>query len=705
MSIQLRLEGGGQTIVLAQGEGPPTLVYWGPTLTEPSLSEDLLEEAVAHGMLDDGERLDLWPEAGRGFTGKSAFECRRDDGSFITQLRALSPLTQGDGFDFPLVDAAAGVEVVLSVRLDQATGVATFQAAVRNTGDQVLDLAWVSAASLSPPGDEILLFDGRWSREFATARQRLVTGSMVKENRTGRTSHHAPPFLVAGEEGFGEHHGRVLGLHLAWSGDHRLLAERVRDGRLQLQAGELFWPGEVRLGPGETYRTPSLYAAKSDRGLNGLSARFHPFVRDVIMAGRLKDRRRPIHFNTWEAVYFRHDLSELMALADLAAEVGAERFILDDGWFKGRSDDRRALGDWTADPVKYPDGLAPLIEHVVARGLEFGLWVEPEMVNADSDLLRAHPDWILQAPGRRQPLGRGQHVLDLTRAEVAAHVFDAVDRLLRDHPIGYLKWDMNRDLTHAQSGGRPASRRQVLAVYALIDRLRDAHPKLEIEACASGGGRADYEILRRTDRIWVSDCNDPIERQTIQRGFSLFFPPAIMGAHVGPASSHTTARTSRLELRAMTALLGHMGIEADIRAFSAAERDELKEALSLHKQLRGLLHHGATLRQEVSDRGGIATMVVGPGEAIATYAQMETPAFATLAPLRLVGLEAETLYRVRLLNPPRRPQASMKHVPRFVAGEPLVASGRVLQERGLPLPVLRAGEISVFHLQSQGSPA
>ena len=445
--------------------------------------------------------------------------------------------------------------------------------------------------------DEMMVFDGRWGREFQCVRARLATGLWLKENRTGRTSHHAPPFAVVGSPGFSDGAGEVVGLHLAWSGNHRLLIERLRDGRIQAQAGELFLPGEMVLGPGEAYETPFLYAARSRTGLNGLSDRFHPFVRDRILGGRLKARPRPVHFNTWEAVYFRHDLDELKALADIAADVGAERFVLDDGWFEGRDDDTSSLGDWRADRRKYPDGLSPLIDHVRGLGLEFGLWVEPEMANTRSSLLRAHPDWTLHEEGRSQPLGRGQYVLDLTRPEVADNIYAQLDTLLAAHPIDYLKWDMNRDLTHAASGGRPAAHRQMLALYALIDRVRAAHPRVEIESCASGGGRADFEILKRADRIWTSDCNDPIERQTIQRGFSIFFPPEVMGAHVAAAADHTTGRRASLDLRALTALFGHLGIEADVRLFSAGDLAALWTWIGVHKTHRTLLHSGRTVRQ------------------------------------------------------------------------------------------------------------
>jgi alpha-galactosidase len=453
------------------------------------------------------------------------------------------------------------------------------------------------------------------------------------------------------------------------------------------------------LGLDDSYQTPWLYAARSSEGLNGLSARLHPFVRDRIMGGRLRGKPRPVHFNTWEAVYFRHEFEELKALAETAAAVGAERFVLDDGWFVGRRDDTAALGDWRPDPVKYPDGLGPLIDHVRGLGMDFGLWVEPEMANADSDLLRQHPDWILGEPGRTQPLGRGQYVLDLTRPEVAEAIFAQIDALLAAHPIGYLKWDMNRDLTHPMSRGRPASHAQTLAVYALIDRLRAAHPTVEIESCASGGGRADYEILRRADRIWTSDCNDPIERQSIQRGVSIFFPPEVMGSHVGPAASHTTARTASLDLRAMTALFGHMGIEADVRAFRPRELAGLTAAIALHKHLRPLLHGaGRLVRQTPPDPGAVAFAVIGDGIAVASLAQLETPRTAGAPPLRLEGLDPETVYDVRLVNPSRRPGAAMKLVPALARGESVRATGLWIAQGGLPMPILRAGEIAILLL-------
>ena len=700
-----RLDGGGDTLLVSLQEGRPYIAYWGPELAqgaEAGLDVRLLDRAVPHGMLDGGVAFDLFPQAGWGFTGTGALQASRPDGGFITQLACHGCNRSAVGIELVLVDDRAGIEVTLSLGLDAASGVAAFRTRVRNVGPEPLNLDWVSPVALEVPDGEVMAFSGRWAREFDAERFRPGAGIWASESRTGRTSHHAPPFLVVGEAGFGEHHGQVLGLHLAWSGDHRLLVERLRDGRLQVQAGELFWPGEIVLAAGETYQTPILYAARSDDGLNRLSERLHGFVRDQIMEGRLRAKLRPVHFNTWEAVYFRHDLEELKALADAAAGVGAERFVLDDGWFRGRNDDTAALGDWSPDPVKYPRGLGPLVDHVRELGLEFGLWVEPEMANANSDLLRAHPDWILGEAGRVQPLGRGQYVLDLTRPEVSDNIFQQIDTLLAGNAIGYLKWDMNRDLTHPASGGRPVSHAQTMAVYALIDRVRAAHPGVEIESCASGGGRADYEILKRTDRIWTSDCNDPIERQSIQRAFSIFFPPEVMGAHVGPADSHTTARTTSLELRAMTALFGHMGIEADVRDFSAADLEALKAAIAFQKALRGLLHGGRLVRQETTDPGIAAFAVIDGSEALVSVAQVETSKSGAATNLRVTGLDALALYDVRMINPPKRPRAAMKRVPALARGETLQASGQWIAQSGLPMPILRAGECAVLHLTRSG---
>ncbi|MBK7687277.1 MAG: alpha-galactosidase [Rhodocyclaceae bacterium] len=310
---------------------------------------------------------------------------------------------------------------------------------------------------------------------------------------------------------------------------------------------------------------------------------------------------RLVHLNTWEAVYFDQDEDSLKALATSAAELGVERFVLDDGWFKGRDHDRAGLGDWWPDPRKFPDGLLPLAMHVEACGMSFGLWVEPEMVNPDSDLYRAHPDWALALEGRAQLTGRNQLVLDLSRPDVSDYLFERLHGLLSQLPIKYLKWDMNRDLATAGSNERAAYREQVLALYRLLARIRLAHPSLEIESCASGGGRIDFGILAHTHRVWTSDCNDALSRVAIQRGALQWLPPEILGAHIGSVPSHTTGRSQSLAFRAAVALGAHFGLELDVRKLTTQERASLSQWIALYQRLRAELHQSTVWQGDTGD--------------------------------------------------------------------------------------------------------
>ena len=411
-------------------------------------------------------------------------------------------------------------------------------------------------------------------------------------------------------------------------------------------------------------------------GLVAAGAGFHAEVRR-----HLPTRPRPVSLNTWEAVYFDHDADVLRALADRAAAVGVERFVLDDGWFGGRRDDTAGLGDWWVSPDAHPEGLAPLIDHVRSLGMEFGIWVEPEMVNPDSELFRAHPDWVLGDP---DVLGRNQLVLDLSVGECWAHLHDALDRLLRDHDIAYLKWDMNRDLAGA------GAHAQVVALYRLLDALRAAHPDVEIESCASGGGRADLAILQRTCRVWASDCNDALERQVIQRGFSYLLPPEVVGAHIGPPRAHTTGRTQRLSFRAATALFGHLGIEWNLLEASDRHLDALRWWIDLHKELRPLLHGGDVVRIDPVDDSSLAHGVVAVDRSEALFALVQlTQSRRTMpAPVRLAGLDPERTYRVAHLAAPGE-VLGWGEQPAWLTDGPVEATGRWLHgAAGIQPPLL-----------------
>ncbi|MDQ1669525.1 MAG: alpha-galactosidase, partial [Actinomycetota bacterium] len=412
-------------------------------------------------------------------------------------------------------------------------------------------------------------------------------------------------------------------------------------------------------------------------------------------------RPRPAVLNTWEAVYFDHGLERLTALADVAADVGVERFVLDDGWFLHRRDDRAGLGDWTVDPQVWPAGLGPLISHVRGLGMEFGLWVEPEMVNVDSDLYRAHPDWVLRAGDRLPVEWRHQQVLDLTVGDAFGHILDRLDALLRDHDIAFLKWDHNRDLIDAGHQGHPAVRAQTHAVYRLLDELRARHPTVEIESCASGGARVDLGILERTDRVWASDTIDALERQTIQRWTQLLLPPELVGSHVGPPTAHTTGRTHTLSFRGATALFGHFGIEWDISALDEDGRDAVRRLVATYRRHRALLHSGDVVHAEHPDPSAVVHGVVSPDrrEAVFAYVALATSAAEVPSPARLPGLDPDADYEIEVVDTGGEPVTKQTAAPGWTCSRAAVP-GRFLDQVGLAMPVLGPEQALVLHLRA-----
>jgi alpha-galactosidase len=645
---------------------------------------------VPQAGLDFVVPMTLVPAEAAGFTGSPGLAGHRGGLGWSPLPSYVRHAATDTTLSVECADPIAGLALDVELELHPDTDVLRLGLRVTNTGDTAYQLDRLAGTlPLPAAAEEVLSFTGRWCKEWQPQRHRLGAAALVQENRRGRTSHDNPPGLIAGTPGFGERHGEVYGVQVAWSGNHALRVERLATGRAYVQGGELLLPGEVTLAPGEAYDTPWLYAAYSPDGLAGLTASFHGFLR--LRPGHPGDRSRPVIVNTWEAVYFDHDPVRLRALADAAATVGAERFVLDDGWFPGRDHDRAGLGDWFVDEKKYPEGLGPLIDHVRGLGLEFGLWVEPEMVNPDSELFRAHPDWVLAVPGYTPVQGRYQLVLDLANPDVSAYLLERLDALLTEYAISYFKWDMNRDLVQAgrRPDGRAGVHAQTFAYYALLEQLRQRHPGVEIESCSSGGARADLAVLEHTQRIWTSDCNDALERQLIQRGFSYFLPPELMGAHIGPPRSHTTARVHDLGFRAATALFGHLGIEWDLTTASPAERAVIADVIALYKQVRPLLHSGLTVRLDHPDPAGVAHGVVAAdgSAALFCYAQVAASATITPLPLHITGLDPDRRYAVRWLRLGEDGLGPMKAPPPWLA-EGVALTGRQLAAHGIALPVL-----------------
>jgi alpha-galactosidase len=548
-----------------------------------------------------------------------------------------------------------------------------------------------------PAATELLDLAGRWARERSPQRQPFAVGARVRDNRRGRTGADATLLLIAGTPGFGFRTGRAWGVHVAWSGNHRTLAERLSTGEAVLAGGELLLPGEVTLQPGQEYASPAMFASFG-HGLDEVSGRFHRYLRD---RRRPRRRPRPVVINTWEAVEFDHDLDRLKRLAEAGARVGAERFVLDDGWFRNRRDDRAGLGDWYVDEKVFPDGLHPLVNHVRSLGMQFGLWVEPEMINLDSDLARAHPDWILATGGRTPPASRHQQVLNVVHPDAFAYLFERLDALIAEYRIDYLKWDHNRDLVDAglPPVGRAGVHEQTLAVYRLLDRLREAHPDLEIESCSSGGARVDLGILERTDRVWASDTIDAHERQFIQRWTELLLPPELIGSHVGAPRSVTTGRMHDLAFRAGTALFGDFGIEWDLTVASEDELGRLADWVTVYKQHRWLLHSGSVVRNDPGADGLWVHGVVAPdaGAALVAMVAVATAATGPVNRVTIPGLAPDAAYRVEPL-PPGHQGSDPRYVGPWMLAGGATLTGRGLAEVGLQPPYLHPDQLLLLRL-------
>ena len=697
------------SVVLAPSPtGAPLLLHWGADLGDLSAESlaaytSLRRPGVSHSAIDAPRHLPLVPDAVSGFTGAPAVEVLREG-----RGTAWSPRWEGWTWSVDEEPAAGGGSVTwtaddpetglgLAVRLELGPeGLLGTRLTLRNTASAPCTVLAVRQVLPVPAAaTELLDLTGRWTRERQPQRHPWPVGTWSRPARHGRTGHDATLLLLAGSPGFGFTHGEVHAVHVAWSGDHETYAERTPEGECLLGGGELLAPGEVVLAEGEDYTSPWLLGSCSTAGLDPLSHRYHRWLR--ARSPRVR-RPRPVTVNTWEAVYFDHDLDTLRELADRAAALGAERYVLDDGWFLGRRSDTAGLGDWTVDPDVWPQGLHPLADHLAGLGLELGLWVEPEMVNEDSDLARKHPDWLLRGRSTLPPEWRSQQVLDLQVPEAYAHVRDALVALLETYPIAYLKWDHNRDLVDVAHDGRPAVHGQTLALYALLDELRERFPTLEVETCASGGGRVDLGILQRTDRIWPSDTLDPLERQVIQRWTGLLVPPEMMGAHIGGPVAHTTGRTSDLALRAATALLGHAGLEWDVRTLDDDERRDVAAWLALHRSLRGLIATGDVVHPEHPDPALVTTGVVAPDRSEAVYVVAAVASTATQhpAPLRLSGLDPDRDYTLRSVAPTRHPHRS-DLAESWLDGDGVRVSGALLLHAGVRLPVTTPEQTYVLH--------
>jgi alpha-galactosidase len=677
----------------------PEILHWGAKISH--IDPDMLlstERPISQARLDVDVPLSVCPELGSGHFNAPGIEGNRLGYDWAPVFKTVAQDVSENSARFTLYDSVAKLQLLVEIKLDFESDVVQKRITLTNKGGAGYALTKLSSTLPLPHhATKLMSFHGRWSREFQTHRQDFSHGGFMQENRRGRTSHENFPGLMLGTEHFNEQSGQVWGFHLGWSGNHQLRADVKSDGRRFVQAGELLFSGESILSAEESYTTPWLYGCYSETGLNGVSDRFHRFVRSNILNFPVS-KPRPVHLNTWEGIYFDHKPEYIKNMATEAGKMGVERFIIDDGWFVGRDGETTALGDWYLDENKYPEGLEPVIKHVNEQGMEFGLWVEPEMISKESMLYRDHPDWVLELQGYHQPSGRWQYVLDLQNPECFAYLFERLNALLSQYNIAYLKWDMNRELVQPGHHGRPAVHGQTEALYRLLDELLKAHPEVEIESCSSGGGRIDFEILKRTHRFWASDCNDALERQTIQRGMSYFFPPEVMGAHIGPDEAHTTRRCHHINMRGMTALAGHMGVELDPVKVPEEEKLAFAKYIALHKEFRDLLHSGRSFRLNASDQRQNIYGVMNDDELVITVCQLAMPEYALPTPLRINCIDTDAQYEVKLVEMPETSFQLMKQRPHWL-DKSLTLSGDNLKEIGLTLPILDPESALMVHLK------
>ena len=640
MTHFLTLHGKAVSIILELPPGEaPLWRYWGLRLPDDAGLPPLRASRPTPSFsLDFDQPLSIFPGLGVGWFGESALLAHRVGNDWTFQATSCAIERNGQVAVVRLNDDVAKIGVTITLDLNAESDVLTISTTLTNLGDATLDVQWLAAGVVPLPSDarEVRSFGGRHNDEFVPVTDALTRSTWRRENRRGLTSHDCFPGAIV------EAAGTTYGAQLAWSGNHAQSIEWLDDGRFQWQTGEWLAPGEVRLAAGESVTTPEMLAT-CGADANAVAQNFHAAIRQRITWPGVTMKPRPVHLNTWEGFYFDHDEAALMELADAGAAVGIERFVLDDGWFEGRNDDTSSLGDWWTDTAKYPNGLKPLADHVVGLGMEFGLWVEPEMVSPDSVLYRAHPDWALATPGRPVITARNQLVLDMAKPEVSDYLFEKIAALLTELPISYLKWDHNRDLTTA--GAQPRYRKQIEAAYALMARLCAAFPHVEIEACAGGGGRIDAGVIRHTHRFWTSDNIDAVSRVSIQRGFLQFMPPELMGSHIGASPAHATGRSQSIDFRGAVALPGHLGVELDVRKLDDADRAKLAEWIATYKAHRDRLHHGKVWQGKSND--SLLWQAHGDADGVLLFVYRVTPQSLRHAPVvRLPMLDASRRYHV-----------------------------------------------------------
>jgi alpha-galactosidase len=643
-------------------EGQLQHLYWGGPLwrVEDIPAASQLKDISSfdpHQMLENEE----FPGWGGPRYYEPALKITRADGNRDLLLRFVSHRIRGNDLDITLKDIHDEIQTTLHYRVYPDTGIISRSATVRNGTQQLITVESAQSATWYLPtadGYRLSYLSGRWAAETQLNREPIHEGMKVLESRLGHTGHNFNPWFAIDRGDASEEHGRIWFGALAWSGNWRITVEQTPYRQVRVTGGYNTFDFSYPLKPGEVLETPAFYGGFAESGFGEASRLLHNLEREDIAPHGAKSRLRPVLYNSWEATEFNVSETGQKELVEKAAKLGVELFVVDDGWFGKRNNDRAGLGDWYVNPQKFPNGLNSLIDYVNQLGMDFGLWVEPEMVNPDSDLYRAHPDWVMNFPGRPRSELRNQLVLNLARDDVKEYIFGVLDKLATQYKIRYFKWDMNR--TFSEPGWpeqTPTDQRKlwvkyVLNLYDIMDRLRAKHPNLEIESCSGGGGRIDLGILRRVDEVWTSDNTEAFDRLRIQEGFSQAYAAKFMSAWVTDVPN-MNGRSTPLQYRFLVAMQGALGIGANLNKWSEEDSKLAKQMIALDKQIRGTVQLGSlyrllsprtnevTANQYVSANGGQAVV----------FAFRHSQEYATPSPtIRLQGLDAHAVYKLESID-------------------------------------------------------
>ncbi|WP_046226184.1 alpha-galactosidase [Paenibacillus dauci] len=660
-------------------------LYWGPALRHSTVGSLLrrIERASFSPNYHDEDRTfsfdtlpQEYPGYGRGDYREPAFEVMLPNGSSVNDLHYVShrvtagkPALEGlpatyveqdseaDTLEITLRDELTGLEAIVQYSVFGELNAITRAVRLHNQGSEPVSIRRALSSSVDFHQDqyEMMHLSGAWVRERHVHYRPLTPGLQRVESKRGSSSHQHNPFIALLEKGATEDHGQVYGMSLVYSGNFIAQVEVDQFHTARMQVGLSPFDFEWKLEAGKMFQTPEAVLVHSADGLGGMSRTYHKLYRTRLSRGTHRDKVRPILINNWEATYFDFDAPKIKSIAAAGQELGIELFVLDDGWFGHRDNDRSSLGDWVEDRRKLPEGLGKLAQEIVDTGMQFGLWFEPEMVSPDSDLYRKHPDWCLHVPDRSRSMGRQQLILDLSRQDVCDYIVESVSSVLASAPITYVKWDMNRNMSEIGSALLPAERqretahRYMLGLYNVLERITSAFPDVLFESCSGGGGRFDPGMLYYMPQTWTSDDTDAVERLKIQYGTSMVYPASSMGSHVSAVPNHQVGRITSFATRGHVAMSGNFGYELDLTSLTEEEKQEVREQVTQYKQLRELIQFGEFYRLLSPFEGNYtAWMFVSEDqqEAFGGYFQVLSEPNPPLRRLRLRGLNPDIRYRM-----------------------------------------------------------